>query len=39
VTVEFVPPTSAPRVPERVKGPEKDCEDVAAEAKVFTPVA
>jgi hypothetical protein len=37
--VEAEPPTRLPRVPVVVKGPETAREEVAAEAKVFAPVA
>ena len=37
--VELVPPTSAPMVPETVKGPETAWVVVATDAMVFTPVA
>jgi len=36
--VELVPPTSAPRVPVVVKGPETAREEVATVPRVFVPV-
>ena len=37
VMVEFVPPTSAPKVPEVMNGPETASDEVATFAKVFGP--